>query len=210
MSILTILQRAPYRWLWLTAERHTVDGVSVRVQVLGNAAYKQATAARVTEALSLLARLDPNSLARVRRLIPRILVTPERLGLGRYERSLQLCFLQDAFVMDPATTLVEVAAVIVHEATHARLDGLPFRNRPSLLQAERLCSRIELECARRLAAASGVVFQSSIGVPPEPAELEPDAIRQALVDGSERTLRAIGLPAWALRLRAWLARRRAA
>ena len=68
------------------------------------------------------------------------------------------CLVELTFTVNPQHTLAEIAASIVHEATHARVasmcGGLPQEQRA---REERLCRRAELELGLVLPDGEGVV-----------------------------------------------------
>src|SRR3984885_9658165 len=76
---------------------------------------------RVEDALALIKQYSPLDYARIIRQLERIWVAVGPREVAHYERSLNACVLNQRFVADPATTVEKLAAVIVHEATHARL-----------------------------------------------------------------------------------------
>jgi len=84
---------------------------------------------RVEGALSLIKQHSPLDYARIIRELERIWVTLSFGGLGEYRHSLKACILDERYVGDPSFTVERIATIIVHEATHARLErcGIEYK-----------------------------------------------------------------------------------
>ena len=85
-----------------------------------------------------------NTVARIRRDLKRIWVFLVPDGLAEYKHALGACVLDERFVTNPETTIERIASVIVHEATHARME------RCGIGYAEDQRARIEAVCFRRV------------------------------------------------------------
>jgi hypothetical protein len=100
---------------------------------------------RLTQALDLIASAAPRCFRRLSRDLSGFLVQrfPCRGAFFPAERE---CLVELTFAVNPAHSVAEIAASIVHEATHARIasrcGSLPLSLRP---REERLCRRAELE-----------------------------------------------------------------
>ncbi len=69
-----------------------------------------------------------------------------------------MCELQEQFVRDGNTSVAQVASVIVHEPTHARLVRLGFGyEEPKRLRIEHICFNAQQAFARRLPNGEEVV-----------------------------------------------------
>jgi hypothetical protein len=124
---------------------HRVRGFSVRVTNSRPDIDTQQLLARLTQALDLIASYAPRRHRRMQRDLAGIVVQrfPCRGAFFPRERE---CLVELTFTVNPAHTVEEIAASIVHEATHARVaqrcGPLPEALRP---REERLCRRAELE-----------------------------------------------------------------
>jgi hypothetical protein len=106
---------------------------------------------RVEGALLLIQQHSPLNHARIVRELERIWVDLSFHGVGEYKHSLRACILDERYVADPATTIERIAATIVHEATHARLERYGIGYRAELrARIEAICFRRELAFAVRL------------------------------------------------------------
>ena len=101
--------------------------------------------ARLDAALGLIERYQPANFRRLRRDFSRIQVRrfPCR---GAYFPDTRICLVELTFVVNPEFTPTQVAATILHEAMHARLDnaGVKFES-TSAAKHERFCRRAEVE-----------------------------------------------------------------
>lgn len=124
---------------------HRVRGFSVRVTNSRPDIDTQQVLARLTQALDLIAAYAPRRYQRMQRDLAGIDVRrfPCRGAFFPRERE---CLVELTFTVNPAHGTEEIAASIVHEATHARVaqrcGPLPEPMRP---REERLCRRAELE-----------------------------------------------------------------
>jgi hypothetical protein len=123
--------------LWLSTGRQ-VDGLWV-----GTLESKPALR-RVEDALQLIKQHDSLHYSRAIHNLQRIWVHLLPNALACYNRSLKACELDTRFVLLETTTLERIASTIVHEATHAKLEG-----RGISYDDEKKRSRIEAICLRR-------------------------------------------------------------
>jgi hypothetical protein len=165
---------------------------------------------RVEHALRLIERHDSLNYSRVIRNLERIWVHLLPNALAQYDPSLRACVFDERFVLLEATTLVRIAATIVHEATHARLDewGVSYdENKRARIEA--ICLKRELDFVRRLPQSEA--FQEELAHTLEwyagNHDYFSDAnFEQREVQGQAETLRYLGAPGWvfgfAMKLRA--------
>jgi hypothetical protein len=100
---------------------------------------------RLDAALALIERYQPSHFRRMHRDFSRIQVRrfPCR---GAYFPETRTCLVELTFVVNPEFTPTQVAATILHEAMHARLDnaGVKYET-TSAAKHERFCRRAEVE-----------------------------------------------------------------
>lgn len=137
-------------------ERFVVHGLPVRVF---NARPDIRTAdviERLTAALDLVARYAPARYRRLRQDLSGFLI--QRFACrGAFFPDTRECLVELTFTVNPRHGLPEIAASIVHEATHARVAAMcrgPQAERP---REERLCRRAELELGLALPDGEVVV-----------------------------------------------------
>lgn len=111
----------------------------------------QALRDKISRALDLLAAGYPRCLARLRRASRGVLVMPLGTAVGEFFSPLKLCCLDEKYVSKDSTLADEIAATLVHEATHAHLYaiGIGYPG-PMHLRIEKLCHRRELWFGKRL------------------------------------------------------------
>lgn len=156
-------------------ERHEVLGFTVFVE---NTRRDIATAdvlARLEEALALIERHQPRRMRHLRRDLEYFRV--ERFPCrGAYFPDERACLTELTFLARRDITAAPVAASIVHEGTHARVDrrGLSRASRDSARE-ERLCRRAELDFGLALPPALGapVVERAAASLELADAEVAP-------------------------------------
>lgn len=133
--------------LWVRyAEAVIVDGIPI-VSTFGSSETREALE-RMSDALQLIRRTDPRAHTRVRRHLRRI-VLAHTGGAGEYWYGMGTAVVDVGYLR--SHDAIFAAMVLVHEATHGRLDamriGITNDNRA---RVERLCSEAEIAFAERL------------------------------------------------------------
>ncbi len=153
------------RVVWRLARRSKYRGVDIGLffcDVNG-----QLIAKKVCNALDLLVAASPNLLGRLQRDTRGILVMPLGDALGEFFPPLKLCCFDEKHVSNDSMLPQEIAALIVHEGTHAHLYAMGIGYPASLrVRIEKLCHRRELWFAKRIGSeALGVRAREYIGQP---------------------------------------------
>jgi len=194
--------------LWLSTSR-TIDGLWV-----GSFARdwenergeneREITLRRVEDALHLIKLYDPLSYSRVTRDLKRIWVNLVPHADACYERSLQACLFDERYVLSETATPERLAQIIVHEATHARLE------RCGIDYDEKLRQRIEAVCHRRELAfvsklPNGADSRHELARALEWSTENPDyysnyRFEERWVEGRVGELRYFGVPEWIIRV----------
>lgn len=129
----------------LLTERRQIRGVPVQIVNTRRDIDTHLVIERLTGALDLIASYAPGKFRRLRQDFAGIVVRrfPCR---GAFFHESRECLVELTFTVNSQHTLAEIAASIVHEATHARVarmcGQLPVEQRP---REERLCRKAELE-----------------------------------------------------------------
>jgi hypothetical protein len=158
---------------------------------------------RIEDALCLIKDHSALHYYRVTKNLERIWVNLLPDASARYEESLNACVFDERFVLDPTTSVDRLAATIVHEATHARLDRcgvsyeIEFRTR-----IEAICVRRELAFARTL--PSSTEFQAELMRTLEWCATNPEYFsdqnfHERDFDGRLKALDYLGMPRWLVR-----------
>jgi hypothetical protein len=120
--------------------------------------------ARADSVLALVGRYQPWRLAHLRRDLA--LIRVERFPCrGAYFAERRACLLELTFMANPDFSDAQVAATLVHEGMHARLDRLStrfgiasFGEQPA--RHERICRRAELDFGRAVPGGEPVVARA--------------------------------------------------
>jgi hypothetical protein len=181
--------------LWLSTSRK-VDGLWVGT--MESEPYPGLC--RVEEALRLIKHHDALNYSRVIRNLERIWVHLLPGDLAHYDLSLNACVLDERFVFLDTTTPERIAATIIHEATHARLEhwGVSY-DESKRARIEAICMKRELNFANRLPQAE--LLQEELARTVEwyadNHDYFSDAnFEQRDVQGRAETLRYLGAPGW--------------
>jgi hypothetical protein len=153
--------------------------------------------ARLDEALGLIERYQPSHRRRMRRDFSRIQVRrfPCR---GAYFPDTRICLVELTFVVNRDFTPTQVAATILHEAMHARLDNAGVKYNPSgAAKHERFCRRAEVEFGMLAPDGAAVVDRALASLASADDEVAP-VIDWELAGRrvGEADLAALSAPSW--------------
>lgn len=158
---------------------------------------------RVEDALALIKRHDPLNYSRICRNLERIWVDILPDAIAHYDRSLNACVFDQRFVLAETTTLGSIAASIVHEATHARLERCGIKYEEKLRpRIEAVCVGRELAFANKLPDSAELQEQRAYARQWYEANTEyfSDArFRQRDIRGRIKAMRYLGMPKWLIR-----------
>jgi hypothetical protein len=138
-----------------TAEHRVVHGLPVRIVNTRSDIRTEQVIERLTAALDLIAAYAPRRYRRLRQDFSGLLV--QRFACrGAFFPDSRECLVELTFTVNPRHALPEIAASILHEATHARVARMCRTRAPDqAAREERLCRRAELEFG--LAVPDGAV-----------------------------------------------------
>jgi hypothetical protein len=127
------------------ATPHEVLGIPVIVYNTRADIDTSAVIARLERSLSLIAQYVPHHFRHLKRDFAYIVV--QRFACrGAYFHEQRACLVELTFTVNPDFSDAEVAATILHEAMHARLDALGFPlEMADRARQERFCRRAEIE-----------------------------------------------------------------
>jgi hypothetical protein len=153
--------------------------------------------ARLDEALGLIERHQPSHFRRMHRDFARIQVRrfPCR---GAYFPDTRICLVELTFVVNRNFTPTQVAATILHEAMHARLDNAGVKFNPSgAAKHERFCRRAEVEFGMLAPDGAAVVDRALASLASADDEVAP-VIDWELAGRrvGEADLAALSAPSW--------------
>ncbi len=153
--------------------------------------------ARLDGALELIERHTPHHFRRLRRDFAGIVV--QRYACrGAYLPGERICLVELTFTVNASCTLAQIAATILHEAMHARLDrlGFPLEHGDRARQ-ERFCRRAEVEFGTLVPGGEPIVERALAALHAADADVAPR------VDGAlaahrvaQADLDALAAPRW--------------
>jgi hypothetical protein len=184
---------------WLSTSRK-VDGLW-----LGTTESKpQPGLRRVEDALRLIKHHDWLHYSRVLHNLEQIWVHLLPNALACYDGSKKACVLDERFVLLETTTLDRVASAIVHEATHAKLEGwgISYDNEKKRSRIEAICLRRELNFIAKLPHSEPL--REEIARTLEWCVTDHDyfsdvSFQQRYDHGNVETLRYLATPDWLIR-----------
>ena len=193
------------RIVWAISSKKVHQGLPIGL-LLPSRQESDTQFGRVAQALDLLATVNPQRLARIRRDVRRILVVgARRAALGSWYRGPRLVTLAPDWVSANDTTPEAIASTIVHEAPHARLEGFGYAE-PIRARIERICHHQEYLFARRLPHGEALAAAARRAMDRDPQTYT----RQRQLDRYLDALAHLGCPAWLIRAVSRAARYRAA
>jgi hypothetical protein len=131
--------------LWISTGKD-IDGLWVGAEM-----DAEVVLPRVEEALGLIKTYDRQRYNRIVRDLERVWARLLTTGAAQFNSALRACMIDERFVLADTTDTTLIAAVIVHEATHARLWRCGFGyDEDERQRIEAICIRRELAFARRL------------------------------------------------------------
>ena len=169
--------------------QHQIRGFPVRVINTRPDIEVSEVVVRLTQALDLVASFAPHRFRHMHGDVARIVVRrfPCR---GAYFPQDRECLVELTFTVNPAHSIAEIAASIVHEATHARIarrcGPLPEQRRP---REERICRRAELEFGLALPDGAVVLERARRSLAMTDADVAP------AIDWTEAARRVAGVDA---------------
>lgn len=193
-----------YRFILSTAQQRVVCGLSVRcmrpVRKVDQFPFE-----KLCEAVRLLAATDPIRFTRLQRDVNCVCLVALPTSLGEYWTSERACVISQSYCDRPSVSAIEIAGVLVHEATHARLQAAGFKTTAdNLLRIEQVCINAELRFASKLLRIPNAIRvrkNAALRLKKVSVLYDPKLTFDRHLTGLARS----GVPAWIIR---WLRKRR--
>ncbi len=187
------LTELPWLLVIWSAHRRVVEGCDVRVAESG--ADVDEVFVRVKEALRLIVRYGPRFHARLRRDVKRLLFNDMRGA--NYIAGLQTCRVGVDYPP------LELAMMIVHEATHARLSKAGFKYVVRCRERiERMCVEAEITFAERVPGSEAAISRVRGMLATQWWTSE------HIMDARVKELAERGVPTWLVTILRWVGSRR--
>jgi hypothetical protein len=181
---------------WSTSKR--IDGLWVGTIAAEPAPLLQ----RVERALDLIKSHDRVRYDRLIQDIERVWVRVVPHGIGAFNEAIDACELDTRFVRAETSTAEQIAALIVHEATHARLlrSGIDYGD-DLRARVEAVCFRREIAFATKLPNGAQVreSAERNLKLYSDDALWTDAALEGRHVKGASEALRYLGVPNWVVR-----------
>ena len=175
-------------------------------------ADSEASLRRIEQALELIKSCDPIRYRRLLQDLERIWITLVAGGLAQFDVTLLACKLDERFVLAETTSVEQISATIVHEATHARLwrRGIGYEE-PIRARVEAICLRREIAFSNRLPDGDAIreLAERTLSLCSDPAYWTGTAFTERYAVETQEALRHLGTPdvlirffavAWAFRM----------
>ena len=183
------------RFVFAAMTKRVIQGVRVGI-LLPNRAERGVMFPKIAEAFDLLARHDPRRLARFQKDVAQVAVELTVSGCGEWVSSVRRVRLDFEYVKAATTTPLHVAATLVHEGTHARLNRLGFAYREAQRsRIEAVCFRSEISFLRRVPGAEALIEDAERQLARDPEYLT----NAAFLDRQVATLRQVRMPEFLIR-----------
>jgi hypothetical protein len=166
----------------------SVDGI--RVVSLANRADSDLAMSQIPEALFVVRDASPPVYRRIKRYVRQILVWPASYSAALRPGTVQLSTAHLS-IEDP----LELASVLVHEATHLLINAWRVDSKRNADRVERLCVKEQTEVLRKCGPVGLVMadmFDQRLG--------DPWWTNEARAKITDESLRDLGLPGWLQRL----------
>lgn len=152
---------------------HSLLGIPVVVDNTRPDIVTSEVIARLEQALSLIQTHVPHHFRHLQRDFQYIIV--KRFACrGAYFHEQRACLVELTFTVNPEFSAAEVAATIVHEAMHARLDALGFPlEMEDRARQERFCRRAEIDFGKQVPGGEKVVARAQWSAALEDEEVAP-------------------------------------
>lgn len=194
----------------LVADRRLVYGIPVAFSLTGKVDDSDDLAGRVQSALHVISTVQPRRLQQARRYLKLIWVRRYPRFRAAYSHPLGACILDTSFLRDRTFLIEQIAASIIHETTHARVErrGISY-DWVTKARVERLCRQAELDFGNKLKDGAVVVARASEHLALDNATLtgSPEADFRSSQEAAITLLNELEIPSSLRRFYLWVVRR---
>ena len=195
------LWRLPWRLMFSVAHWRTFDGIRVGVFDVWEDRIEAQVFEKIEAAFKLMAAYEPRRLQRAARDIRRLWITRAAYAAAYYLQAWDMCVIDVKFVTDEHTTPAKVAAVLVHEATHARLFKCGIRyTEAARHRIETLCVAESAFFARKLPDGEALARYVVECHPSDPGHWSDDNLNRQMLDAKLQEVEEASLPPWLKRV----------
>ena len=139
------------RLMFSISRKHGRKDIEVAMLLPVKKENRLATFSKIDESLDLISKFDPRRYRQICRDVKMIWVSATPPNYAEWLDELKMCILDRQFVCSTDVSPAQIAATIVHEATHARLFRAKIAYTQDIrMRVEQICFKAELAFARRL------------------------------------------------------------
>jgi hypothetical protein len=185
-----------------------IDGLWIGVSV--DESKVERALQRLEEALLLIKASDPRRYRRALHDLSRVWIRLLPNTPASFNAAARACQLDTRFVLDDTVSAAELAAAIVHEATHARIEHCGIRYQEEIRhRIECACVRQELSFARRVPGATELEerFNVWLAGPRDKGLWSDSSLARQRVEGLVDGLVYLGVPGCVIAVFLWIRRR---
>ena len=221
------------RWLWwrirlavwqlaqrvrlAIAKWRTIQGVKVALEPTFDEEKNARALAGVEAALNLIAEHAPRRLGRIQRDIRFLWIRRTGYATAWFSADTRVCVLDRRYLTRSDTTPARIAATLIHEATHARLDALGLKYpEPLRARIEAICDAQAAEFVQRIPDGESVYRAIIDRRPTDPAPWSNEILgrqwkdaRRIELESDREEVDGADMPAWQRRMFHRLIRRSA-
>jgi hypothetical protein len=192
---MTFLASWGRRLLWALSHKNHQGGVPIGVFLpLGE--QKERDVPKIVAALTLIRDIEPRRYERMLRDIRSIqLMGTRHFALGLWNAASRTIDLAADWVGNESTISEDIAATLVHEATHARLTHFGYPE-PLRGRLERICYKQERQFAERLPNGQALVAMAAKAMDVDNTFYS----RRAMKGRRLAALHSLGVPDWCIRI----------
>ncbi len=190
-----------WRLSFWVADWRVVHGINIGIFDMWDGDAREQVFRKLEAALGLIAAHDPRRLRRAARDIRRVWARRAAYAAAFYVQAWDMCVLDHKFITDAGTTTSKLAAVFVHEATHARLFKRGIRYTEAARQRiEGICVSESAAFARRLPDGETLARYISSGQPVEASHWSDQNLNRRMLEAKLQEIEEASLPAWLKRV----------
>jgi hypothetical protein len=179
----------------------TLHGVGVGVGPECDVTLEDTVFGKLDAALGLLDTYDPRVVERMRRDALRVWVKRNAYATAHYSEYWRMCLVDVKFAAHPETTPAKLAAIIVHEVTHARLlkCGIPYAE-SARHRIEDICVAQSAMFARRLPDGEALARELETWQPTDSTQWADATLQLRLLAARLQELDEAPVPNWLKRI----------
>ena len=190
-----------WRLMFSVAHWRTLHSIRVGVFNVWDERLEAEVFTKIAAALALLGAYEPRRLRRAARDIRRLWIKRTTYATAYYLEAWDMCVIDVTFATDEHTTPAKLAAVLVHEATHARFFNSGIRyTEPTRHRIEARCVAESVSFARTLPDGEELARYLLESHPSDVGHWSDDNLNRRMLDARVQEVEEASLPPWLKRI----------